>query len=320
MPLLISEDDVSGLLTMPEAMNVVEAAFFAQAQGAASNQPRGRFFLPGGVFHHMAAALLPGQASGGVVGTKTYTSFPGGTRFWVQLFSAENGDLLAIIEADRLGQMRTGAATGVAARFMARADAETAAILGTGWQARSQAAAIAVARPGLQKIRAWGRDAGRREAFCREISETLGRSVVPAGSVEEAVEGASIVACITAAREPILKGEWLAPGAFVAAAGANRITAREINEEAVARAAVIVVDDVAQARTEAAELIFAHEKRRFTWERAHPLAAVVSGQTPGRTGPDDITLFKSLGIALEDMAVAALVYEKARAQGVGRPL
>ncbi len=320
-PLLLFESDVSRFLTMPDAINAVEAAFIAQARGEASNHPRERFFMPSGVLHHMAAAW-PGRLGGGVMGTKTYTSFAAGTRFWVQLFSADTGDLLALIEADRLGRMRTGAATGVAARHLARKNAATAALLGTGGQARTQARALAAACPTLQRIVAFGRDEERRRAFCREMTDTLGGvPVLPANSVEEAVRDAQIVVCATTAREPILKGrEHLAPGTFVAAVGANRLTAREIDEEVVGRADVIVVDDVAQARAESAELVFAHERRTFAWEKARSLASVVAGHALGRTSDDEIILFKSLGVALEDVAVAAFVYEEARAANAGRNL
>jgi len=318
--LLLTEDDVARLLTMPEAMDAVEAAFAAQAHGEASNHPRARFFLPNGVLHHMAAAL-PAR---GVMGTKTYTSYAAGTRFWVQLFSSETGDLLALIEADQLGQIRTAAATGVAARHLAVPDATIAALLGTGWQARSQAHALVVARPGLREIRAFGRDPERRARFCREMSDVLKVPVTPAESVEAAITGTQIIVCATTAREPILRGiehlPMAAPGVFVAAVGANRMTAREVDEEVVARADVVVVDDVTQARAEAAELVFAHEKRRFAWERARTLASVVAEHAPGRTDGKQVTLFKSLGVALEDVAVAAVVVEKARGAGAGRPL
>jgi ornithine cyclodeaminase/alanine dehydrogenase-like protein (mu-crystallin family) len=218
-PLLLSEEDVARLLPMPDAINAVEAAFVAQARGDASNHPRERFFVPAGVLHHMAAAWS-GRAGGGVIGTKTYTSFANGTRFWVQLFSADTGDLLALIEADRLGQMRTGAATGVAARHLARKDAAAAALLGTGWQARTQASALAAACPTLQRICAFGRDEERRRTFCREMTDALGIPVIPARSVEDAVRNSQIIVCATTAREPILRGnDHLVPGMFVAAVG-----------------------------------------------------------------------------------------------------
>lgn len=316
MPIFLSEDDVAALLTMPEAVAAVADAFAAQSAGGGANHPRGRFFLPNGVLHHMAAAL-PAK---NVMGTKTYASFGGGTRFWVQLFSSETGELLALIEADRLGQMRTGAATGVAARFMAQKDASAAAILGTGWQARSQAMALRAALPGLREIHAFGRDTERRLLFCREMTDLLEIPVTPAPRIEAALHHAQVIVCATTAREPILRGEMLTPGQFVAAVGANRMTVREIDEDVVARADVIAVDDIDQARIEAAELVFAHERRKFAWERARTLADIAAGSIPGRIAPEQITLFKSLGVALEDVAVAAVVYEKAVARKIGKPL
>lgn len=317
MPLYLDERDVAGLLTMREAVDAVDAAFRAQGKGdGATNQPRQRIFAERGVLHYMAAAL-PGA---GVLGTKTYTSFASGARFYVQLFSAETGELLAYIEADKLGQMRTGAATGVAARYMARSDAQTAVLLGAGWQAESQAEGLAATCDSLRTVRVFSRDRERREGFCARMAERLGLAFKPVETVAEAVAGAEVVVCATGSPTPILNGAMLGPGMFVAAVGANRLTAREIDEDVVGRAAITAVDDLAQARAEAAELIFAYERRRWNWSRAVPLADIVAGRSPGRTSPAEITLFKSLGIALEDIAVAAVVYRKAVAAGAGRAL
>jgi ornithine cyclodeaminase/alanine dehydrogenase-like protein (mu-crystallin family) len=236
------------------------------------------------------------------------------------LFSSDTGDLLALIEGNKLGQIRTGAATGVAAKYMAREDAHSASLLGAGWQARAQAEAVLLACPHIREFHVFSREFAPRERFCQQMTRALNVRFTPMSSAEEAARGTEIIICATTAREPILRADWLSPGDFVAAVGANRLTAREIEEDVVSRADVVVVDDVLQARTEAAELIYAYERRKFSWERARPLAAIVSGREPGRTSPDDITLFKSLGVALEDMAVGALVYEKARATGVGRDL
>jgi ornithine cyclodeaminase/alanine dehydrogenase-like protein (mu-crystallin family) len=317
MPLFISEDDVTGLITMAEAMDAVEGAFKALGAGdGTANQPRGRFFLPHGVMHHMAAAL-PGK---GVMGTKTYTSFGYETRFYVMLFSSDTGELLTLMEANKLGQIRTGAATGVAARYMARQDAHFASLLGAGLQARAQAEAVLLACPHLREFHVFSREFAPRERFCQQMTRALNVRFTPMSSAEEAARGTEIIICATTAREPILRGDWLSPGDFVAAVGANRLSAREIEEDVVGRADIVVVDDVSQARTESAELIYAYERRKFSWEKARPLAAIVSGRERGRTSPEDITLFKSLGIALEDVAVGALVYEKAKAKGVGREI
>jgi alanine dehydrogenase len=317
MALFISEDDVARLVTITAAMDAVEAAFKALGSGdGTANQPRGRFFLPHGVMHHMAAAL-PGR---GVMGTKTYTSFGYETRFYVMLFSSDTGELLALIEGDKLGQIRTGAATGVAAKYMARPDAHSASLLGAGLQARAQAEAVLLACPHIREFHVFSREFAPRERFCQQMTRTLNVRFTPMSSAEAAARGTEIIICATTAREPILRADWLSPGDFVAAVGANRLTAREIEEDVVGRADIIVVDDMSQARTEAAELIYAYERRKFSWEKARPLTAIVSGREPGRMSPNDVTLFKSLGIALEDVAVGALVYEKAKANGIGRAI
>jgi len=316
MALLLTEENVESLLTMPEAIAAVEEAFAAQASGGAMNHPRERFFLPHGVLHHMAAAL----PIKGVMGTKTYTSFRLGTRFYMQLFSSESGELLAYLEADKLGQMRTGAATGVAAKYLARPDATGATIFGTGWQAEAQAEAILAVRPEIRNVFVYSRDRLHREEFCREMTRRCNIHFAAATSAEEATRETEIIVCATSATEPFLKGEWLSPGDFVAAVGANRLSAQEIDENVVANADIIAVDDPVQAQTEAAELIFAHERRRLAWERVTPLSAIVAGQASGRENPAQVTLFKSLGIAIEDVAVAALVYEKAKAMGVGQEM
>jgi alanine dehydrogenase len=317
MPIYLTEAEVTDLITMPEAITAVEAAFSAQATGeGARNEPRNRFFLPKGVLHNMSAAL----PSKGVMGTKTYTSFGSGARFWVMLYSTETGDLLALIEADRLGQIRTGAATGVAAKHLAREDAIRASLFGTGWQAESQAEALISVRPGLKEVQVYSRNVQNRENFCRKMTTQLGTRFSPFGSAEEAARNTQILVTATAAREPILKGEWLSPGDFVSAVGANRITAREIDETVVERANRVIIDDLDQARTEAAELIFAYERRKWSWTDATPLSQIVSGRAPQRTDPDEIILFKSLGIALEDIAVAQVIYENAKARAIGREL
>jgi alanine dehydrogenase len=317
MALLLTENDVTRLLTMPEAIAAVESAFAALGTGdGTANHPRQRFFLPHGVLHHMAATL-PGK---GVMGTKVYTSFAEGTRFYVMLFSSDSGELLALIEGNRLGQMRTGATTGVAAKYMANEDVTTASLIGAGWQAEAQAEAIVTARPHLREIHVYSRHYVPRERFCQKMTRKLSVRFTPFDSAEAAVRGTQVVLTATTARDPVVFADWLSPGDFVAAVGANRLTAREVDEEVLARAAVVAVDDLTQAKSEAAELIFAYERRRFNWDQAVTLGEVVSGWRPGRTSPGDITFFKSLGVALEDIAVAALVYEKAKAEGVGSEL
>lgn len=317
MPLLLTERDVTDLLTMREAMDAVESAFAALGSGDGTvNQPRSRFFLPHGVMHHMAAAI-PGQ---GVMGTKTYTSYADGTRFWVMLFSSDNGELLAVIEANRLGQIRTGAATGVAAKYMALEGLTRASLLGAGWQAETQAEALLIARPHIVEVQVYSRHYVPRERFCQKMTRRLSVRFTPMDSAEAAVRTTQAIICATTARDPVLHADWIQPGDFIAAVGANRLTMREVEEAVVERAAIVAVDDIIQAKSESAELLFAHERRKFSWESAIPLADIVGGHRPGRKTPEDITLFKSLGVAVEDIAVAAVVYEKAKAAGRGQTI
>lgn len=326
MALVLREDDVRSILTMPDAVNVLDEAFRHQASGMSRNQPRSRIVLPEarGVLH-VLSAYVPGQPGHpeqegpGLVGLKAYTGFASGVRFAVLLYSGADGALLAIIEADLLGQMRTGAASGVATRYLARADARVVGLLGTGGQARTQLLAMCAVRP-VEHVLVYGRDSERRRAFCEEMAGVIGVSVTPVASAEEAVREADIVVTATTAREPILSGAWLRAGAHVNAMGSNWHNRREVDDETVERSTVVVVDALDQARIEAGDLIMPAAAGRFDWARAVELGAVVSGNTPGRTAPDEITFFKSLGIGLEDVAVAGHVYHLARERGLGSEL
>ncbi len=313
MALYLTEQEVAQLLTMPEAIAALEAAFLRQANGDAINQPRRRLFLPAGTYHTMVAGDLGLQT----FGIKTYASFPPTTRFLILLYNAEDGDLLAMIEADRLGQIRTGAASGVATRHLAKQTGPLrVGIYGTGWQAQSQLEAVCAVRK-VQAIVAYGRDTARRADFCARMSQRLGVPVQPAEEPEAAAQGQDVVITATTAREPVLSGEWLSPGAHVNAVGSNLLMKREIDEETVRRSAVLVVDSVEQAKIEAGDLLPAFERRLFRWEQVAELAAIVAGRHAGRMDDAQITLFKSVGIALEDVAVGTLVYQKALAAKIG---
>jgi alanine dehydrogenase len=320
MALVLKEADVARLLTMPSAITALETAFRQQHPAAgeqqALNRPRQRLQPPGAILHFMPAAV-PGM---GVYGFKAYTvARPGAARFAVMLFSIEDGRLLALIEADKLGQMRTGAASGLAARYLARADAESVAIVGTGWQARSQVQAVCAARA-VKTVRAAGRDPERLRTFCDEMSHDLGLAVMPAESIEAAVRAADIVITATTAREPVVSGAWLKPGTHLNVMGSNWANRREVDEQAIARSDLLVIDSKEQGMLEAGDLLAPIQQGKLTWDRVHELHEVVAGAIPGRQRPEQITLFKSLGLALEDMAVAAHVYAEARKQGVGEEL
>ena len=309
MPLYLREADVERLLTAEDALEAVEGCFARIARGQVENRPRFRIGLDSGVLNVMAAA----DVELGVAGLKTYTAFRGGARFLVVLFSAERAELLAIVEADRLGQLRTGAASGVAAKYLARADARSLGLIGTGWQAESQLASIRAALPGIDRVVAYSRTPEPLQDFCKRFGAE------PAEYNKEAAEQ-DVVVTVTTSPDPVLRGEWLRPGALVCAAGANRIESRELDNAVLERAAFVCCDSKEQARIEAADLAEPVERGVLDWLEVHELAEVVSGEVPGRVSSEDIVLFKSLGIAAEDLAVAAHVYERARAAGVGEEL
>ncbi len=332
MTLVVREDDVQSLLTMPATINVLEGMFRRQGAGDVRNQPRVRVVLPAGrgVQHTLSAFVpgLPGDAASdgpGFVGLKTYTVAGGKARFVVLLSSAEDGRLLAIIEADLLGQFRTGAASGVATRHMAREDARVVALIGAGGQARTQALAMVAARP-VQTLLVFARDQQRREAFCREIAQATGVEARPSASAEEAVRAADIVVTATSAKDPVLRGEWLRPGAHVNAMGSNWGHRREVDTETVTRSALIAVDDEQQAKTEAGDLLIPEHEGQFSMVEAASegrlveLGQIVAGVVAGRPSAEAITLFKSLGIGAEDVATAAYIYQQARERGMGQEI
>jgi alanine dehydrogenase len=287
-----------------------------QASGEAVVHPRRRFELPGGgFFHYMAAA----DFSAGYVAMKQYTYVKGKIRFLVPLYEMPTGDLAALIEADYMGQLRTGAASGVATKYLARENSRVAAIIGTGGQARTQLEAIACVRK-LQSARVYGRDAAKREKFSKEMSEKLGFTVESASSSSEAVHGADILCTATTAANPVVSGADLAPGVHMNAIGANHAHKRELDAEAVESADVIVVDSIEQSRQEAGDLILAFQGDEVCWTGVKKLSEVVAGKAPGRTSDAEVTLFKSNGIASWDLAVAMKVYALAKEKKLGREL
>jgi alanine dehydrogenase len=316
MTLHISEAEVRRVLAMPLALEAVEEISRRQGNGEVLVHPRRRFELPGtGFFHYMAAA----DTASGFIATKQYTYVRGKLRFVVLLFEVSTGELIALIEADYMGQLRTGAASGVATKFLARQDASIAAIIGTGGQAKTQLEAVAAVRK-LASVRAYGRDAARREAFCREMSDRLGVPVQPAASAAEAVRGAHIVCTATTASQPVISGADLTPGAHINAIGANHAHKRELDDAAIARAGAIFVDSLEQSKQEAGDLILPFQSDPSRWNAVKELAQVVAGKTAGRSNDAEITLFKSNGIASWDLAAAMKVYALAKKQNLGRQL
>jgi alanine dehydrogenase len=309
VPLYLREADVDALLPPADAVEAVEACFARIAAGAVENRARYRLGLDDGRLHVMAAADL----ELGVAGLKAYAGFRTGAQFVVALFAADRPELLALVEADRLGQRRTGAASAVAAKHLARPRARTLGVIGTGWQAESQVDCLRAALPGLKRVVAYSRTRERLEEFCRRFDAE------PAEYSREAAEQ-DVVVTVTSSRDPVLRGEWLQEGALVCAVGSNRIDARELDNAAVERAAFLCCDSKEQARLEAADIAEPVEQGVLDWLEVHELGDVVGGQVEGRARDEDIVVFKSIGIAAEDVAVAKLVYDRARERGLGEEL
>jgi alanine dehydrogenase len=306
MPLYLRESDVEELLSAEDAVHAVEACFQRLARGAVEIRPRFRLGLAGGLLNVMAAADL----ELGVAGLKAYSGFPDGARFVVALFATDRPELLALIEADRLGQRRTGAASAVAARHLAKPGAGTLGLIGTGWQAESQLECMRVVLPDLERVVAYSRDEKRLAAFCKQYG-------AEAGEYNRDAAEQDVVVTATSSKDPVLRGEWLRPGALVCAIGANRIQSRELDNAVLERAAFVCCDSKEQARMEAGDLAEPVERGVLDWLEVHELSEVVSGEVSGRASEDDIVVFKSVGIAAEDLAVGSLVYERARERGMG---
>ncbi len=308
--LLISEREVRDLLSMRECISQMRAAFMSLGRNEAINQPRRRLILPtGSVLHQMAASY------GRYFGTKIYSAnVRHGAHFLFLLYDAATAAPLSIMEANALGQIRTGAASGLATDLLAPPDASTFAIIGSGYQARSQAEAVCAVRP-VREIRVWSRTGEHRRKFAEEASRSLGIEVVSVDSAQQAVEGAQILTTATWSKEPVVEAAWVSPGCHVNAVGANMANRRELPANLVTRANPIVVDAIDQARIESGDLLMALSDEDWKSKVVSLAQAVSPGWT--RPAPGDITLFKSNGLAVEDVAAAALVYEKAKAERLG---
>jgi ornithine cyclodeaminase/alanine dehydrogenase-like protein (mu-crystallin family) len=314
LALILTEAEVEALLDMPATLEAVESVLRDQAEGRATNRARRRVALPRSGLNFMAA----GAPETGAMGLKVYSVASTGARFYTMLFDPENGELLSILQSDRLGQMRTGATSGVATKHLAREDANTLGIYGAGWQAESQLEAIAAVR-NLDRVIVYSRREESRKAFAEKMSERLGMEVETTHSADEPA-AQDIVVTATSAREPVLLGEWLRPGTHVNAAGSNFLFKSEIDRETVRRASFVCVDSHEELGLEAGDLLRPLETGVILPEAIYELGQVIAGQVRGRQGPEDITLFASQGLALEDMAAARVVYDRAVERDVGREI
>lgn len=309
----LSERDVESLLTMPLALQAVEQALHDLASARAVDVPRVRAHIPAGTLHVLEAAA----PEMGVIGYKAYYALHGkGTRYYVNLFDIVSGVLEAIIEASYVGMMRTGAASGVATRHMAREDSRVVGMIGAGKQAVGQLEAVCQVRD-IREVRVYSRTHERARRFCESMSSRLGLEVRAVPDVAEAVRGADIVNVITKAADPVLSGALLTEGQHINAAGSNALSRRELDEAAVRRASRIVVDARGTASKECGDLLPLVEKGVLHWERLPELGEVVAGRVPGRTTKEEITLFESQGMGIQDIYVSARLLAIARERGVG---
>ena len=315
MALYITNQDVANLLPMKECVDLLEDANAQWGRGAISNRPRTRIRVGRGTLQYMAS----GASEMGLWGLRCYTAIPGGGKSLFLMYEGEAGQLICVFESALMSTIRTGAASGLATRHMARAEASSVGIIGSGNQAAAQLEAVCAVRP-IKEARVFSRNQDRREAFASRMREQLGIDVTGVDSGEECVREVDVIITITNSREPVLKGEWLSEGVHINAAGSNHWIRRELDDQAVDRSDVIVVDDLEDAKLECGELIWAAERSGFSWDKAHELKDVVAGRVTGRPSPTSITLFESQGLAMQDLASANYVYHKAKEQGVGQEL
>lgn len=315
MALFLNESEVKQLLTMPLTLEAVEEAHKELSLCKAIDIPRQRTRLPQTALHILQGALSSRDA----IGYKAYTSNKSGVRFLVHVFSASSGILRVVLEADYLGMMRTGAASGVATKYLARPDAEVLGVFGAGWQAEGNIEAVAAVRK-LRLVKVFARNKERLAAFCTKMSERLGIEVVPAESAEATVRNSDIVSTITTAVNPLFEASWLSPGTHINAAGSNAIIRREVGEDTLKICKPIVVDTVETALKEAGDLLPLLEKGRINERQLVELGDIIIGKHPGRASAEDITIFESQGMAIQDIAVAVRLEALAKEQGLGMTL
>ncbi|QDU60935.1 L-lysine cyclodeaminase [Planctomycetes bacterium Pan216] len=311
----LREADVARLLSMEEVISALERIFREQAAGGAENIPRGRCRGEGAMLHLLGGASRELDA----LCFKAYTTTKTSARFLVHLYDGSSGDLLAVVEADQLGRLRTGGTSGLATKLMSPTNASRVGIIGSGRQARTQLEAVAAVRK-LESVEIHSRTKESREKFAAEMEERLHVPVRPVESATLAVRDKEIVITATSSRQPVVEKAWLSPGVHLNAMGSNFAAKTELDLAIVGACRQVVVDDVAQAQIEAGELIQAVAAERFSWTRAVELSSLVSGEVDGRSDPGETTLFKSVGTGIQDLALASMVYKLAKSEGVGQPL
>jgi len=314
MAIFLDERCIASLLTMDDALGAVEEVFREQGRGGVVNVPRVRAPIKGGTLRITAGVLSYCGLYGVKVSSTAVFGRNAGRMFC--LYREETGELCAVVQVFGMGALRTGAASGVATKLMANEGARVLGVLGSGRQAKTQVEAICRVRR-IAELKVYSPTPANREKFCREAAAAHGVKAVPVASPEAAVRDSDVIVSATTTTEPVVRGAWLAAGAHINAIGANYEHRRELDTAAVSAAACIAVDDLEQARYEATDLVEPVKEGALSWDRVHPLADIVAGNVRARASSSDITLYKSLGVAIEDVALAARAYEKALAQNAG---
>ncbi len=317
MALLLSDKEVGELLTMDSALAAVEQTFRDWANAAAINVPRQRGFLPGVTMNTLSAISTALDAAGVKCYPIIRQDVTVSSSTTMLVYRISTGALIGLMEATTLGQIRTGAASGVATKYLARPDSRLMTMFGAGWQAETQLTAIARVLPKLERVNVISRSPGRARSFCQKMKPHVDVDLVAVDDARTAVQEADVITTITGSATPVFDGRWLRPGAHINAAGSNFANKRELDTAAVKRAGGIVADDVALARLESGDLLGAEAEAGFDWSAVRPLSDVVAGRAAGRASPDEITLFESHGLGLEDLAAACRVLDLARERGVG---
>lgn len=311
----LTEAEVEQVLTMELALETTAAAFRKLALEEAENLPRQRCRTDHVMLHVLPAAAKTLNA----LGFKAYTTSKQGAQFTITLFDPKAGGITAILEADLIGQFRTGAASGVATKKLARADASTVGLFGTGKQARTQLLAVCRSKA-ITKAHVYSRDEQRRKDFATRLSQETGVEVIPVDKPEEAAKGLDIVITATSSKDPVLFGEWLSEGQHLNIIGSNFLAKTEVDVEVFRRTQLVTVDSKEQAKLEAGDFVEALKQGVLHWGDIYEFAPVLVGRYPGRESPQDVTMFKSLGLGIEDIALAVKVVELARQQGLGKEL
>ena len=312
MTLFLRDEHVAQCVTMNEMLVAIENMQAQFGQGKAYNLGRRKIIAETGMLSVMGGGLY----YEGVLGVKTYTVVRGSYSFQVSLYDAATGKLLCYTQANRLGQLRTGATTGVAVKHLANSGQLTVGIIGTGGQAPTQLQAVAGVRE-LAEVKAFSRNPERRADFAARMSESLGVDVQATGTNAEAVEGCDLVIGIAATTEPVIQGDWLKEGATVIGAGPTTWRVSEVDEKTLARADKLFVDSLDQAPIEAGDIAAAVDKGLLSWSRLTELRYAVCGAISGRDNEGQIVYAKLMGTGVADVAAAKLAYDNARERGLG---